>query len=395
MAIFYSIVEDNVVPSASILCQISSLVSLNLLAQVTSDDQIDCPKYKCLVNFQTICDIAKQLKFEIMHYLYDFVWGFYWVADRCYSHLEKMSKERACRFLYRNTFTGLKNQYRFREVNRFSHWPKYSLVYLQWSYLFAHRQKGTFSLLTSHTWVKVFRFVFMYKKLTNTFIIRYTKTHGPFKVCCQCTLGTWEETCEVVRSYVVAIFPVCKQISSKALPICYVQLEITRKVILHLIVKMKVWFGLSVVVSSSTNLKTPMGREERGYTLGGSLLSWTSSGSKSPSRLSDIRSLRRPPCWNISNPEITTLTTIRVTWSNCHDWEHYANDLLCTLLWDNGHKNWRFSHNNNNNLTVFGRWILGGGEYTKLTPVIFEKEKMSGIYLVPKSLKSGRLRLCH
>ncbi|XP_015754907.1 PREDICTED: origin recognition complex subunit 5-like [Acropora digitifera] len=73
MAIFYSIVEDNVVPSASILCQISSLVSLNLLAQVTSDDQIDCPKYKCLVNFQTICDIAKQLKFEIMHYLYDFV----------------------------------------------------------------------------------------------------------------------------------------------------------------------------------------------------------------------------------------------------------------------------------------------------------------------------------
>lgn len=73
MAIFYSIVEDNVVPSASILCQISSLVSLNLLAQVTSDDQIDCPKYKCLVNFHSICDIAKQLKFEIMHYLYDFV----------------------------------------------------------------------------------------------------------------------------------------------------------------------------------------------------------------------------------------------------------------------------------------------------------------------------------
>lgn len=180
----------------------------------------------------------------------------------------------------------------------------------------------------------------MYKKLTNTFIIRYTKTHGPFKVCCQCTLGTSEETCEVVRSYVVAIFPVCKQISSKALPICYVQLEITRKVILHLIVKMKVWFGLSVVVSSSTNLKTPMGREERGYTLGGSLLSWTSSGSKSPSRLSDIFSLRRPP-W------------------------------------------------------VFGRWILGGGEYTKLTPAIFEKGKMSGIYVLPKLLKSGRLRLCH
>ena len=92
------------------------------------------------------------------------------------------------------------------------------------------------------------------------------------KVCCQCTLGTSVETCEVVRSYVVAIFLVCKQISSKALPICY------------------------VVVSSLNNLKTSMGREERGYTLGGSLLSGTSSGSKSPSRLSNIFSLRRPPC---------------------------------------------------------------------------------------------------
>ena len=60
MAIFYSTVEDNVAPSASILCQISSLVSLNLLAQLTSDDQIDC---KCLVNFLTDSEIAKQLKF--------------------------------------------------------------------------------------------------------------------------------------------------------------------------------------------------------------------------------------------------------------------------------------------------------------------------------------------
>ncbi|KAL9961950.1 hypothetical protein ACROYT_G030994 [Oculina patagonica] len=73
MAIFYSIVEENVAPSASILCQISSLVSLNLLAQITSDDQIDCPKYKCLVNFLSISDIAKQLQFDIVQYLYDFV----------------------------------------------------------------------------------------------------------------------------------------------------------------------------------------------------------------------------------------------------------------------------------------------------------------------------------
>jgi len=73
MAIFYSIVEENVAPSASILCQISSLVSLNLLTQITPDDQIDCPKYKCLVNFLSISEIAKQLQFDIVQYLYDFV----------------------------------------------------------------------------------------------------------------------------------------------------------------------------------------------------------------------------------------------------------------------------------------------------------------------------------
>lgn len=73
MAIFYSIVEDKVAPTANILCQISSLVSLNLLAQITADDQIDCPKYKCLVSFNTISEIARQLEFDIVQYLYDFV----------------------------------------------------------------------------------------------------------------------------------------------------------------------------------------------------------------------------------------------------------------------------------------------------------------------------------
>ena len=74
MAIFYSIVEDRVAPSASILSQISSLVSLNLLARINADDQIGSPKYKCLVSFEFIQGVAKQLEFDIVQYLYNCSW---------------------------------------------------------------------------------------------------------------------------------------------------------------------------------------------------------------------------------------------------------------------------------------------------------------------------------
>ena len=73
MAIFYTIVEENVAPSASILSQISSLVSLNLLSQTSADDQIDGAKYKCLVSFDFVRGIARQLEFDIVQYLFDFV----------------------------------------------------------------------------------------------------------------------------------------------------------------------------------------------------------------------------------------------------------------------------------------------------------------------------------
>lgn len=73
MAIFYTIVEDKVAPTASILSQIASLVSLNLLSQVSADDQIDSAKYKCLVSFDFIKGIARQLEFDIVQYLFDFV----------------------------------------------------------------------------------------------------------------------------------------------------------------------------------------------------------------------------------------------------------------------------------------------------------------------------------
>lgn len=73
LAIFYSVVDSRVAPSASIFSQISSLVTLQLLTQVSHDDQLDTPKYKCCVSLDFIRAISRTVNFEIVKYLYDFV----------------------------------------------------------------------------------------------------------------------------------------------------------------------------------------------------------------------------------------------------------------------------------------------------------------------------------
>lgn len=72
MAIFYSIVEGGASSSANILSQLSSLVTLQLLAKTSSDDQIDTPKFKCLVPLEFAHSIAKQVDLDMAEYLYDF-----------------------------------------------------------------------------------------------------------------------------------------------------------------------------------------------------------------------------------------------------------------------------------------------------------------------------------
>ncbi|KAK6488370.1 origin recognition complex subunit 5 isoform X1 [Huso huso] len=59
LAIFYSIVDSRVAPTANIFSQISSLVVLQLLALVGHDDQLNSPKYKCAVSFDFIRAIAR------------------------------------------------------------------------------------------------------------------------------------------------------------------------------------------------------------------------------------------------------------------------------------------------------------------------------------------------
>ena len=57
-------------PSADILSQVSSLVSLNLLTHIESAG-LDTPKYKCNVGLDFIRLVSKNVRFEIHKYLYD------------------------------------------------------------------------------------------------------------------------------------------------------------------------------------------------------------------------------------------------------------------------------------------------------------------------------------
>jgi len=71
MAIFYSIVDERVPPSANILSQLSSLVTLKLIANAGTADSIDAKKFKACVSLEFIQGISKTIHFDINHYLYD------------------------------------------------------------------------------------------------------------------------------------------------------------------------------------------------------------------------------------------------------------------------------------------------------------------------------------
>ncbi|XP_020382328.1 origin recognition complex subunit 5 isoform X1 [Rhincodon typus] len=73
LAIFYSIVDSRVTPTANIFSQIASLVALQLITHVGHDDQLDGPKYKCTTSLDFITAIARTVNFDIVRYLYDFL----------------------------------------------------------------------------------------------------------------------------------------------------------------------------------------------------------------------------------------------------------------------------------------------------------------------------------
>ncbi|KAG0211106.1 Origin recognition complex subunit 5 [Mortierella sp. GBA30] len=73
LAIFYSILDEEVEENVNVHTQIASLVSLRLLQRVTPMDKLDSIKCKCNVSYDTIKAIARSTKFEIDKYLYDFI----------------------------------------------------------------------------------------------------------------------------------------------------------------------------------------------------------------------------------------------------------------------------------------------------------------------------------
>ncbi|KAI9305416.1 origin recognition complex subunit 5 C-terminus-domain-containing protein [Cunninghamella echinulata] len=72
LAIFYSIIDEDLDDSIDIQLQITSLTTLRLLVRTTKMDILDGAKYKCNVGFEFIRTIAQSVRFELDKYLYDF-----------------------------------------------------------------------------------------------------------------------------------------------------------------------------------------------------------------------------------------------------------------------------------------------------------------------------------
>jgi len=71
LAIFYSIVESRVDASSEIYAQIASLVTLRLIAQVTGADNLDAPRFKCMVGLQDVQRVAASIEFPVANYIYE------------------------------------------------------------------------------------------------------------------------------------------------------------------------------------------------------------------------------------------------------------------------------------------------------------------------------------
>ena len=71
LAIFYSIIETRVEASSEVYTQIASLVTLRLLAQASNADNLEAPKYKCLVALHDVQKVAATVQFELVKYVFE------------------------------------------------------------------------------------------------------------------------------------------------------------------------------------------------------------------------------------------------------------------------------------------------------------------------------------
>jgi origin recognition complex subunit 5 len=80
MAIFWSILpEDEIdcgVPNCLLLwSQITNLEKLKLINRISSQDSLDFPIYKCNIDFDSVTQIARNVKFSLFEYLHSEVVG--------------------------------------------------------------------------------------------------------------------------------------------------------------------------------------------------------------------------------------------------------------------------------------------------------------------------------
>lgn len=71
LAIFYSINEARVDATAEIHEEVKSLVSLRLLQQVSSAENLDVVRYKCNLSLTDADRLAQSVKFELHKHLFD------------------------------------------------------------------------------------------------------------------------------------------------------------------------------------------------------------------------------------------------------------------------------------------------------------------------------------
>ncbi|KAJ8326508.1 hypothetical protein QVD99_006763 [Batrachochytrium dendrobatidis] len=73
LAIFYSILGEDVDVGFNAHTQISTLASLRLLVRVTTMDKIDAAKYKCTASYEFVSSIGRSVRFDLSQYLFDFI----------------------------------------------------------------------------------------------------------------------------------------------------------------------------------------------------------------------------------------------------------------------------------------------------------------------------------
>lgn len=75
LAIFYAIVENKVPLTSILMMQISNLVRLNYLTFISNENSAmeGSAKLKCTVTLDFICEVGKQVNFQVRKYLCDFI----------------------------------------------------------------------------------------------------------------------------------------------------------------------------------------------------------------------------------------------------------------------------------------------------------------------------------